>query len=96
MSSRFRGSYLLKIDDKGRIKVPARYHSIFETQFGMELYLTSLNGDRIMVYPLKVWERLEETIEKMRVRTPEVEEFIRIMGFFPLRGCLAGWDSSCY
>ncbi len=90
MSSRFRGSYLLKIDDKGRIKVPARYHSIFETQFGMELYLTSLNGDRIMVYPLKVWERLEETIEKMRVRTPEVEEFINRTSFW---GCEAEIDN---
>ncbi len=76
MSSRFRGSFLLKIDDKSRIKVPARYHSIFETQFGLELYLTSLNGDCIYVYPLKVWERIEASIERMRVRTPELEEFV--------------------
>lgn len=76
MSSRFRGSFLLKIDDKSRVKVPARYHSIFETQFGMDLYLTSLNGDCIYVYPLKVWEGIEASIERMRVRTPELEEFI--------------------
>lgn len=82
MSSRFRGSYLLKIDDKSRIKVPARYHTIFESQFGKELYLTSLNGDRIYVYPLKVWERIESSIEKMRVRTPELEEFINRTSFW--------------
>lgn len=76
MSSRFRGSFLLKIDDKGRIKVPTRYHSILESQFGSELYLTSLNGDCILVYPLTVWEEIEAAIAKMKVRTPELEEYI--------------------
>jgi len=82
MNSRFRGSYLLRIDDKGRIKVPARYHTIFESHFGTGLYLTSLNGDHIIVYPLTVWERIEASVETMRVRTPELEEFINRTSFW--------------
>ncbi|UCH94003.1 MAG: hypothetical protein JSV88_27565 [Candidatus Aminicenantes bacterium] len=76
ITKRFRGSFVLKVDDRGRIKVPSQYLSILTEQCGKELYITSLNGDRVMIYPLKVWEGIEQSIEKIKVRSPEIEEYI--------------------
>lgn len=66
----------MKVDDRGRIKIPAQYLSTLKEQFGTELYITSLNGDRVYLYPLHVWENIEQSIEKIKVRSPELEEYI--------------------
>ncbi len=79
---RFRGSYVLKVDDRGRIKVPSQYLSILTEQYGQELYITSLNGDRAYLYPLKIWEGIEQSIEKMKVRSPEIQEYISRTSFW--------------
>jgi len=79
---RFRGSFLLKLDDRGRVKIPAQYLSILLDQFGNQLYITSLNGDRVYLYPLKVWEGIEQNIERMKVRSPEIEEYISRTSFW--------------
>jgi MraZ protein len=73
---RFRGSFVLKLDDRGRIKIPAQYLSALKEQYGEDLYITSLNGDRVYLYPLSVWESIEQSIEKIKVRSPELEEYI--------------------
>ena len=79
---RFRGSFVLKVDDRGRIKVPSQYLSILDQQYGKELYVTSLNADRVFLYPLKVWEDIEQSIEKIKVRSPEIEEYISRTSFW--------------
>ena len=76
MKKRFRGSFVLKADDRGRIKIPSQYLSIMTEQYGSALYITSLNGDRVLLYPLSVWEEIEQSIEKIKVRSPEIEEYI--------------------
>lgn len=79
---RFRGSYLLKLDDRGRIKVPSKYLSILEEQYGREIYITSLNGDHVLLYPLQIWEGIEQAIEQMKVRSPAIEEYISRTSFW--------------
>lgn len=79
---RFRGSYELRLDDRGRVKIPARYLSILEEQYSKEIYLTSLNGGNVLLYPLNVWEVIEQTIEKIPVRSPEIEEYVDRTSFW--------------
>jgi len=73
---RFRGSFVLKLDDRGRIKLPSRYISILEN-YGKDVYLTSINGDNILLYPISVWEEIEDKIERLKIRNQIVEEFVR-------------------
>jgi len=73
---------VLRLDDRGRLKIPARYLSILEEQYGREIYITSLNGDHVLLYPLPVWEKIEQNIEKMKVRAPEVEEYVSRTSFW--------------
>ena len=84
MRQRFRGSYLVKPDDRGRAKVPAPYLSIFENQFNRQVYLTSLNGDYTLLYPLPGWEEIERQIERIAVRDPDLDEYVNRLSFW---GC---------
>jgi MraZ protein len=55
----FRGSAPAKIDDKGRLKVPTAFRRDLEKNYGREVYITSVLGDSVHLYPLPVWEEIE-------------------------------------
>jgi len=73
---RLRGSFTVKTDERGRIKIPQKFLSLLESRFGREVYLTSLNGDFVLFYPLPVWKSIEARIESLRGRGPEIEEYV--------------------
>lgn len=58
----FRGSAPTKIDDKGRLKIPTDFRRLLEERYGQELFVTSLKGDSALLYPLPVWEEIEERL----------------------------------
>ena len=43
------------VDDKGRLKVPANFRKIIEEKWGRDLFITSMDGERALVYPMPVW-----------------------------------------
>jgi MraZ protein len=56
----FRGSFQATIDDKGRLKLPARLKSQLDEWHGPQVFVTSLAPGELRVYPLGVWEELEQ------------------------------------
>ena len=59
-----RGNYAAKIDDKGRLKIPNAFRALVEKTHGAELFVTSLTGESVRVYPLPVWLILEEKLSR--------------------------------
>lgn len=82
IKKRFRGSFILKIDDRNRIKIPSKYRNILEDQYGKEVYLTSVNSDHILFYPLKTWENIEQNIESNKFRSRKIEDFVRLTSYW--------------
>ena len=60
-----RGNYAAKIDDKGRLKIPNAFRALIEKQHGAELFVTSLTGESVRIYPMPVWQALEERLAKV-------------------------------
>lgn len=79
---RFRGSYDVKIDDRGRVKIPARFLSVFDSGYGRDVYITSLNGDHVMLYPIKIWEDVEWRVENIGVWDPDIDEFVSRLSYW--------------
>ena len=50
-----RGNYAAKIDDKGRLKIPNAFRALIEKQHGTEVFVTSLTGEYVHLYPMPVW-----------------------------------------
>jgi MraZ protein len=54
-----------RIDEKGRLKVPSNFRKIIEERFGQDLFITSTDGERALVYPLAVWYEFQSRLAKV-------------------------------
>jgi MraZ protein len=57
-----RGNYSARIDDKGRLKVPNAFRALIEKEHGSDVFITSLSGEHVRIYPLPVWTAIEEKL----------------------------------
>ena len=71
-----RGNYPAKIDDKGRLKLPASFRTLVYDAHGAGLYITSLSGESVRVYPMPVWQALEARLAKMPSTHPARLKFL--------------------
>jgi MraZ protein len=58
----FRGSYQATVDDKGRLKLPARLKGQLESWYGSIVFVTSIAPHELRLYPLPIWEELERKL----------------------------------
>jgi MraZ protein len=62
---RLRGSAETTVDEKGRFKVPSVFRAPIEEIFGPEFFLTSISGVDVLIFPMPVWNALEEKLAAM-------------------------------
>jgi MraZ protein len=77
-----RGNHPARIDDKGRLKVPNGFRSVIESQWGQELFVTSVTGDYVRVYPMAVWLEIERRLASMPSAHPSKQRFLDRVSFF--------------
>ena len=58
----FRGNHPAKIDEKGRLKLPAAFKALVESAAVNEFYVTSVEGDFAQVWPLPEWQKREDRL----------------------------------
>ena len=58
----FRGNHPTRVDEKGRLKVPAEFKRVIDEKYGQQFYITSLDGKVAQVYPFEEWERIEQKL----------------------------------
>ena len=77
-----RGNYAAKIDDKGRLKIPNAFRALVEGKHGTELFVTSLTGESVRIYPLPVWLALEEKLAQVPSTHPARLKFFDRVNYF--------------
>jgi MraZ protein len=77
-----RGSYPAKIDDRGRLKLPTAFKAIVEDQHGAGLYVTSLTGDSVRIYPMPVWLGIEQRLLRMPSTHPARLKFLDRVNYY--------------
>ena len=78
----FRGNAPARIDDKGRLKVPTAFRSLLESKYGREVFVTSLTGEYVRLYPMPVWVELEERLEKAPTTHPARLRFLDRVNYY--------------
>ena len=78
----FRGNAPARIDDKGRLKVPNAFRSLLESKYGRELFLTSLTGEYVRIYPMPVWLEIEEKLGQMPSTHPSRLRYLDRVNYF--------------
>jgi MraZ protein len=59
-----RGNHEARVDEKGRVKIPADFLDELR-EHGNKFYVTSESGECANVYPMKVWNVIEEKLAKI-------------------------------
>ena len=77
-----RGNSPAKIDDRGRLKIPNGFRSFIEDEHGRELFVTSLQGDSVRIYPMPVWADIERKLALIPSSHPSRLRFLDRVNFF--------------
>lgn len=83
-----RGNHSAKIDEKGRLKIPTTFRTAIQDQYGSRLYVTSRKeqGVAVSIYPLSVWEEMEDKLTARSRLLPELERFIDLVSYYGQEG----------
>jgi len=85
-----RGNSLATVDGGGRLKLPSVFRRALEDNWGSDLYLTSLEGDCLWLYPLTVWRRKEERLLALDRRHRALAKFVARTSYFGAEARLDG------
>jgi MraZ protein len=78
---RFRGGFPATIDAKGRVKLPAKLREQLEAGYGREVYVCSFFPHELRLYPLAVWELVEERLLSKPAMKPAVLKLIERVNY---------------
>ena len=85
-----RGNAPARIDEKGRLKVPNTFRTLVEGKYGRDLFLTSLTGEYVRIYPMPVWLEIEQKLGEMPSTNPSRLRFLDRINYFGQIGELDG------
>jgi MraZ protein len=86
-----RGSATATVDDKGRLKLPSQFRAIIDETWGSDFYVTSVEGEAAQIYPLPVWQEIEERLAKLPSLNPTKQKFLDRTNYY---GQLTSLDKS--
>jgi MraZ protein len=78
----FRGTYAAKIDEKGRLKIPNALRSLLEKEHGTELFVTSLTGEYVRLYPMPVWLAHEQKLSQVPTTHPALMRYLDRVNYY--------------
>jgi transcriptional regulator MraZ len=84
-----RGNYTARIDSKGRLKVPTPFRRTVE-EHGKEVYITSLTGESVRIYPFHEWQAIEQRLALLPTMDPARRKFLDRTNYY---GQQAGIDA---
>ena len=76
-----RGNYPAKVDEKGRVKIPAAFLEALH-EYGNKFYVTSENGDYVRVYPMKIWNEIEEKLARLSSHNRTKQKFLTRTNYY--------------
>ena len=77
-----RGSAPARIDDKGRLKVPTMFRGVIQDQQGPDVFVTSVTGESVLIYPMAVWLDMERKLLAMPGNHPSRLKFLDRVNYF--------------
>ena len=77
-----RGNHPARVDEKGRLKIPNGFRVLVEQQYGAELFVTSVSGEYVRVYPMAVWLEIERRLAEVPSANPSKQRFLDRVNFF--------------
>jgi len=79
----FRGSHLTRLDDKGRLKMPAEYKRLADEKYSSsKFYITSRDGKSAYVYPIQEWETIERKLVALPSFNASRQKLLKLTSYY--------------
>jgi len=76
-----RGNCPAKVDEKGRLKIPAVFLEALR-EYGSQFYITSPTGESARIYPMKVWSGIEDKLAKVSSQNRAKRKFLMRTSYY--------------
>src|SRR6266478_273202 len=76
-----RGNCQAKVDEKGRLKIPAVFLEGLR-KYGNQFYITSTTGESARIYPMQIWIGIEEKLAKVSSQNRAKRKFLLRTSYF--------------
>ena len=80
------GNSPARIDEKGRLKVPTVFRGIIQDQQGPDVFVTSVTGESVRIYPLPVWLEVERKLSQIPANHPSRLKFLDRVNYYGQTG----------
>jgi MraZ protein len=78
----FRGNHPTRVDEKGRLKVPAEFKRVIDEKYSTQFYITSLDGKVAQIYPFEEWEQIEQKLAGLSTFNPTKKKFLSRVNYW--------------
>ncbi len=78
----FRGNHPTRVDEKGRLKVPAEFKRVIDEKYAPKFYITSVDGLVAQLYPFEEWERIEQKLAALSTYNPTKKKFLTRTNYY--------------
>jgi MraZ protein len=78
----FRGNHPTRVDEKGRLKVPADFKRVIDEKYAQKFYITSTDGISAQIYPFEEWERIEQKLASLSTYNPTKKKFLTRTNYY--------------
>ncbi|HEX4006934.1 MAG TPA: division/cell wall cluster transcriptional repressor MraZ [Acidobacteriaceae bacterium] len=86
----FRGSHITRVDEKGRLKLPAEIKRQIDEEYGGQFYITSRDGKTAEIHPMKEWEKFETKLAAIPSFNPAKKRLLKRLNYY---GAMAEMDA---
>jgi MraZ protein len=78
----FRGNHPAKVDEKGRLKLPAAFKQLLDAQSVAQFYITSADGKSAEIWPLPEWEKREQALAEFSTLDDAVQKYLNLTSYY--------------
>jgi MraZ protein len=78
----FRGNHPAKVDEKGRLKLPAAFKQLLDAQNVTQFYITSTDGKSAEIWPLPEWEKREVQLAEFSSMDDAVQKYLNLTSYY--------------
>jgi MraZ protein len=78
----FRGNCPTRLDEKGRLKMPADFKREIDRSYDDQFYITSRDGKVLQLYPLKEWQVIEDKAASQPSSNQTVQKFLNTTSYY--------------
>ena len=78
----YRGNHPAKVDEKGRLKLPAAFKQLVDAGSVAQFYVTSTDGKFAEIWPLPEWEKREAQLADASEMDESVRKYLSVTSYY--------------